>query len=265
MAASRDLVVCTATAAAATLALFAATPAVAATNSCKPPSESVTVGEIVEDPDALLDDCVTVRGITVGDPYHRSFYADVAAIYLAAQGHRDRQRVGLLDLDDEAVGSPVWLNVTGRVDTCKRIWDRAQAAAGPDEIAFIGGYCHYTFGPSLWVTSYRVDKKGRLERIVGERYRRSLGNIEFVPASRSDTRQIMEAVGALLEAARRSDRAALARLFKLDGRSPDEVAEELGPLLSPATAFATLPTNAQIMLFAGRDARRPEERSETIA
>src|SRR4051794_33385126 len=66
-------------------------------NRCSRSSSTITtVEEIIDDPASFLDECVTVTGITVGDPFHRSFYSDVRWLHRGAGGDAEHHRIGIL-------------------------------------------------------------------------------------------------------------------------------------------------------------------------
>lgn len=240
--------------------LAIATPSAASNNKCRTSTSTpVSVEEIASDPYGFVDECVTVTGLATGDPYHRNFYSDTKALYRGARGERDRHRVGLLGSEDDTIVTPTRITVTGRVDTCRRIGDRAQASAGPDEIVMLGGYCHYTYGAVIIVDSHRVDASHTYERMVGEQFRRSFGNIIPAPRTRTVTLEAKRAAGDLITAVHKQDRATLLRLlgYKED---PGQLAdEEIGPILESGSPLSGLPPQPQTAFFI----RRHEKPSET--
>lgn len=151
------------------LALLLVPPGAAEVPQCSPSTaERATVGEIKRRPDRFLGRCVTVSGPV--DPI--SIYASDAA---RARSHRllrlrgtptepdPRHRLGLYRGDDRSEGRGLdghW-KITGIVDDCELMYERAQEKAARERVAgtqedgeamvviMMTGYCHYLSGPVI--------------------------------------------------------------------------------------------------------------------
>src|SRR6218665_3609320 len=113
-----------------------------------------TVAEIGRDPQRFLDRCVTVTGPYAGV----SMFSGREGMYLLDRYGADGNpvpgsQVHRIGIDSQDMRSlqlrfPQVTTVTGRVDLCRRRYDRIAAAGG---IPFLGGYCHYYEGPTIVV------------------------------------------------------------------------------------------------------------------
>ncbi len=129
-------------------------------------AERATVGEIQRRPDRFLGRCVTVRGPTDG----MSVYASEGARARARRLLRvrgtptepdPRQRLGIYtEFAGSDPGPDARWAITGIVDDCEAMYERAQAEAKrkavaetQEEDAFVvimmTGYCHYLSGPVI--------------------------------------------------------------------------------------------------------------------
>jgi hypothetical protein len=105
------------------------------------------VREMARNPERWFDRCVRLDGFVAANV----FYEDVAGAYrrLASDGS-DRPNDGWLGLyfsNNRDWQKPLRrASVVGTVHSCERIYDRAEANLGPNQIVFVTGYCHYAGG-----------------------------------------------------------------------------------------------------------------------
>jgi hypothetical protein len=189
-------------------------------------------------PEKWFGRCVSLQGYT--SLY--TFYDDVGGLYRrSANDEADRPNDGWLGLYVVPGGGLRTdfhrASVFGIVDSCERIYERAEAALQPNEIIFLTGYCHYTSGLILQRAEVIYQGQARFMRQIGERKRASMGDL----APASATNPVPPAVRAKIEAWRIAFRAAdEAKLRSIvqpydwtADRRPD-LAKRLGPALTGA-------------------------------
>lgn len=172
-----------------------------------------------------VDRCVTVSALVSG----RELYSGREEMYRSARrtsdgGHDpalERDRIGA----DWAVpgvrrshleGKARSVEVTGLVDSCLRRNMEAEV--------MVLGYCHYTMGPIL-IVFHRRPTGEPLERLVGEKARRRVGNLAELPIGRPGRAHLEGVARAFTRAIRAGDRAALTALLAGAKALPDEMAE----------------------------------------
>jgi hypothetical protein len=185
-------------------------------------SVRTTVAEIGRNHDRFLDRCVTVSGALIGI----RIYDDRDGIYLTHRFGRDgntppTETHRSIGLDNQEIRNlqmryPHEATITGRVDSCRRRSDRVVARGG---IPFLGGYCHYSSGPTIIVDAWNITERS-YERMTGENFRRRFGNIGFMPADWPSRPAVENLIAEFLQALRAGDRAKLSELH--EARSSNE-------------------------------------------
>lgn len=168
-----------------------------------------SVREMARDPDRWLDRCVRLEGYVSAN----RFFADVAGIYAySATDNEDRLNDGWLGLYLEERWVPALRRGTvwGVLQDCQRNYERAQAAAGPDTIVMMLGYCHYQGGLNLQSGGFRASGPTALYRQTDEAARRLFGDLIQATPDRGPPPE-MVALGDRFIAALRGGDAALLR------------------------------------------------------
>lgn len=214
--------------------------------------------------------CVTLEGPLSAT----TLYDSVQGLYLsnriAADGHykkeaRRRHQIGLYVREDtlrslllDGRGLP-HLRVTGTVDSCERIYDRAMAKAGKLKLVFIGGYCHYTDGAVIHAVDWKLDTDRRYARLTTPEARREFGDLVEAPADWPGLPEVRRQADAFRRAIVARDRDALAALHDISP-TPDTwpLMEMLSRLTDPVPPFAI---DAEPAIFIRRyDVSRPFDR-----
>lgn len=222
-------------------------PACAAANSPK-----MTIGEVIALGDAAIGRCVTVEGWALG------FYlqADNEARYRQQRVYNDYSTTGaVLGLYGRNRGAdPSIIRATGRIDSCKAVYDRIIAAG---DIPFLGGFCHYSHGFVISAETVVELGKPDIVRIPAASARPELGNLS--PMAAGAARDALQAAFApLLTALQTRDEAALKQLLRIEGGVPlsdDKLAQRVAALTAPSAPTAILPRDAapSVEIFGWRE------------
>jgi len=191
--------------------LAAAAPAAAACDLRH--AEPTTARTVGAHPDAWIGRCVRLEGLTVG----RTFYDDIGGMYRATATDRDdRLNEGWLGMYFEEaradIKTPLRATVAGIVHDCERDDEAAQAAAGPDVLVMMVGYCHYHPGLVLLNAVTARRQPVRLVRQIGDKARRDYGGLLTVAEAGPAPEGVPVLVGAFAKAFAANDLAALDRL-----------------------------------------------------
>lgn len=220
--------------------------------ACAADSPKMTIGEVIALGDAAIGRCVTVEGWALG------FYlqADNEARYRQQRVYNDYSTTGaVLGLYGRNRGAdPGIIRATGRIDSCKAVYDRIIAAG---EIPFLGGFCHYYHG--YVINAGQVDEIGKpdIVRIPAGAARAELGNLS--PMAAGAARDALQAAFApLLAALQTRDEAALKQLLRVESGVPlpdDKLAQRVAALTGPGAATEILPrdTAASVEIFGWRE------------
>lgn len=215
-------------------------------------SPVMTIGEISALGDAAIGRCATVEGWALG------FFlqADNAARYRPQRIYNDFTSTGaVLGLyGRNRTLPPAIIRVTGRIDSCKAIYDRITAAG---QVPFLAGFCHYYYG--LIVSADAVTEIGKpdLVRIPAATAEPGLGNLS--PMAAGAARDALRAAFVpLLDALVRRDAPALRQLLRIEGGTPmadDRLAKRVAALTEADSPVAALPTDgsATVEVFGWRE------------
>lgn len=224
-----------------------AAPACSATDSA-----AMTIGEITALGDAAVGRCVTVEGWALG------FYlqADNEARYRRERVYNDYSSTGAaLGLyGRERSLAPAIIRATGRIDSCKAVYDRIVAAG---EVPFLGGFCHYHNGLVISASSVTEIGSPDIVRIPAAAAKAGLGNLS--PMAEGEARETLRtAFAPLLDALVKRDEAALRQLLRTEGGAPmsdNRLAERIAALTAPDSPVAALPADgsATVEVFGWRE------------
>jgi hypothetical protein len=223
--------------------LLAASPAPPCTAATATKS---TVERLAAHPERWAGRCVTVSG----PAWEAAIYSGVGGLYLSrrwALPVSRRHRIGLYRSGghDPAWDRPEYRTVTGTVDSCERIYRRAEAenaieqkeldSKGEGEIiiTMLGGYCHYWPGTVIHVVEESADRRIALSRLVGEGARGRYGSLVRDPAEWVSLREARAVAARVRDAIAAGNRRRLSRLFGKFGAGPDELAYLLDDPRSP--------------------------------
>lgn len=223
-------------------------------------SPAMTIGEISALGDAAIGRCVTVEGWALG------FFLQAGneARYRRQRIYNDYGSTGaVLGLygRDRAL-EPAIIRATGRIDSCKAVYDRIVAAG---EIPFLGGFCHYYNGLVIDATSVAEIGKPDIVRIPAAAAGSGLGNLS--PMAESEARATLRATFApLLDALVKRDREALRRLLRIAGGVPlsdDRLEKRIAALTAADSPVSALPTDgsAAIEVFGWREPLWADEKT----
>jgi hypothetical protein len=132
------------------------------------------------------------------------------------------------------------------------------ASAGPDEILFVTGYCHYFDGAYVWMHELEQRRGKRFERRIGDYEREDYGDLAPAPLDWPHRAMVEELAARFLDALRSQDRERLARLhFRDVGLEwEDDEAELLRFLLARGSPFASVRnagTSPELIILVERD------------
>jgi hypothetical protein len=207
------------------LAAAAATP----TACTRANAESATIRQIMTEPDRFRHRCVTVTALQRG----ASMFESVDDFYLASPfaGKPEANPIyrGRLILENQR-RMRSWLGhadadrlhratATGEVRDCVEIRDAIQASAGPDEIVFTTGLCHYLHGWYLQTSELEIGEAVPAVRLTGEANRTRVGNLVEAPPSWPYRAFVEEHARRYLAALRAGDRTTFLALH-LDAERP---------------------------------------------
>ena len=245
---------------------FAAAPAAAdEAKKALPPcsaadSPVMTIGEISALGDAAIGRCVTVEGWALG------FFlqADNEARYRQQRTYNDYTSTGaVLGLYGRDRGlEPAIIRATGRIDSCKAVYDRIIAAG---EIPFLGGFCHYYHGLVIGAASVTEIGKPDIVRIPAGTAKAGLGNLS--PMAGGEARETLRATFApLLDALVKRDKAALRRLLRIEGGVPlsdDRLEKRIAALTAADSPVSALPADgsAAVEVFGWREPEWADEKT----
>ncbi|WP_432767628.1 MAG: hypothetical protein HEQ22_09260 [Sphingopyxis sp.] len=215
-------------------------------------SPAMTIGEVIALGEAAVGRCVTVEGWALG------FFlqADNEARYRQERIYNDYTSTGAaLGLYGRDRGAaPAIIRATGRIDSCKAVYDRIVAAG---DIPFLGGFCHYHYG--LVVNAATVTEIGKPDvvRIPARTASAGLGNLSpMAPGEARDT--LGAAFAPLLDALVKRDAAALKSLLRNEAgaaMAEDRLASRVAALTAADSPAAVLPADgtAAIEVFGWRE------------
>lgn len=234
----------------------AATPACTADAAIR-----TSVAAIARRPDRFVGRCVTVSGPAAA----ATIYTHAEGTYLAHRGRGGHasgppaslHRVGLYSpngaLRERDARSPVvHLTVTGTVDTCARMQQRAEAGgSGEMRVFTLGGYCHWQDGPVIQAATWREHPARHYFRLMGERARARLGSLAEIPEDWPRRPDLEAFAHGFLRALRAGDRAALAELHDIAPRGRESSATLRALLDDPASVWAEIRRgpDSEIALF----------------
>lgn len=167
---------------------------------------------MARNPAQWFDRCVRIDGYVA----HYRFYSDVAGLYAAnASNSSDRLNDGWLGLyvrDSRSLRNGFRrATVVGMVQSCDRSYEQALAAAEPDSMIMMIGYCHYYSGLTLRRATIRQRGRASFYRQAGEAARAAFGDL--VAADPNDVPESVRGLAArFLTAFRARDLAALRHL-----------------------------------------------------
>lgn len=223
-------------------------------------SPAMTIGEIAALGDAAIGRCVTVEGWALG------FFlqADNAARYRQERVYNDHTSTGaVLGLYGRDRGAaPAIVRATGRIDSCKAVYDRIVAAG---EIPFLGGFCHYYYGLVIDATTVTETGKPDIVRIPAGTAGAGLGNLS--PMAEGEARATLRATFApLLDALVKRDGAALRQLLRIEGGVPmseERLAGRVAALTAADSPVAALPADgsAVVEVFGWREPLWADDRT----
>jgi hypothetical protein len=223
-------------------------------------SPAMTIGEISALGDAAIGRCVTVEGWALG------FFlqADNEARYRQQRTYNDYTSTGaVLGLyGRNRALEPAIIRATGRIDSCKAVYDRIVAAG---EFPFLGGFCHYHHGLVISAASVTEIGKPDIVRIPAAAAQKGLGNLS--PMAGGAARETLRATFApLLDALVKRDEAALRRLLRLEGGvalSDERLEKRIATLTAADSPVSTLPTDgsAAIEVFGWREPEWADEKT----
>lgn len=246
-------------------AVFGAAPAVAedqkpAAVCAAADSPAMTIGEIAALGDAAIGRCVTVEGWALG------FFLQAGneARYRQQRVYNDYTSTGaVLGLYGRDRGAaPAIVRATGRIDSCKAVYDRIVAAG---EFPFLGGFCHYYYG--LIVNASTVTEVGKpdIVRIPARSIGPGLGNLS--PMANGQARETLRATFApLLDALVKRDEVMLRQLLRIEGGAPlseDRLAKRVAALTAPDSLASALPADgsAVVEIFGWREPEWADEKT----
>jgi len=150
-----------------------ATPDECATETAK----NVAFSKLASDPGSYAGQCLRVEGLWLGG---RAFYSDVRGFYTVGPKLADvtkskrAHRIGLYAKDgvlENGNGySSAYVIATGIAGTCRGL-HRGHTVT-------VMGYCHYTSGPILKVSSFEVEPRP-YTRFTGKDKRETFGNLDL--------------------------------------------------------------------------------------
>jgi hypothetical protein len=191
--------------------------------ACTPErAERTSVAAIARRPERFVGRCVTVSGPAAAT----TIYTSVEGSYLAHRGRGGHasgppaslHKVGLYspnaELRERYYLSPLFrLTVTGTVDTCALMQQRAEAAGGPEiRVVTLGGHCHWQDGAVIHAVSWSEEPPRSYRRLMGERARARVGSFARLPQASPQRAALESFANDFLRALRAGDRAALAQL-----------------------------------------------------
>lgn len=225
-----------------------------------------SVARIGDDLDGFLGKCVTLTGPMTSI----ALYSSVEGLALIGRygpdGNEDpvvarRHRIGLYSPNNEIRAMRLSgkglrkLTVTGIVNSCKRMYDKAVLDARPDVIIMMGGYCHYHEGAVVHATNFTVDPKYRYARLVGEAARTKYGDLLPAPTDWPTLPVLRSVAEEFREALATGDRARLSNLHLIEAPRNEHDNKVLGSLLErPDSPFAQLraPNTLPLQIFIHR-------------
>jgi len=218
--------------------------AASAASSCSARvAEPATVRLIAENPLQYEGRCVAVDGVMRG----LMLYGDVDGIYLRPTESGTPSSSGAqLGLDNLRWLSDEYrhVSIVGTVGDCENVRACVRAAAGPDEIVMVSGYCHYASGAFLSVQRVRARRGKPLERQMGMAARADYGNLEPAPPDWPHRAQVEGFADAFITALRAKDRAALAAMHFGNVGEPEEPDVLDFLLLRSKSPFAAIRTSS---------------------
>jgi len=222
----------------------------------------VTVTQVAGNPDAYMNKCVLIDGVMYG----HSLFETVDGVYVRSPDALDDTKSGLrLGVDGaRARARPGYRHVTllGRIQDCEVIRQCVEAAAGPDEVVMVGGFCHTAYGPFVSIEDLEFHGGAPFFRQMGDAHPANYGDIEPVPANWPHRAKIEALAGKFLAALRARDRHTLADIhFRNVGLEwPDDEAQMLHFLLDdPKSPFAALRTSTNAPQTVVLSYRQPDE------
>jgi hypothetical protein len=117
-----------------------------------------SVAQILEVPNRYVGRCVTLTAPTNGHALYES-RQELDRFERTPRESEDFQMIGVylppeVDEEKELIDRNLTWTVTGRVDTCERIWTRTRSSAarvrptrGSIRLVGVPGYCHTRHGP----------------------------------------------------------------------------------------------------------------------
>lgn len=223
-------------------------------------SPTMTIGEITALGDTAIGRCVTVDGWALG------FFlqADNAARYRQQRSYNDYTSTGaVLGLyGRNRAAPPAIIRATGRIDSCKAVYDRI-AAAG--DIPFLGGFCHYHYGLVIDASSVTEIGKPDIVRIPAGSAAPGMGNLSpMVDGESRDT--LLATFAPLLDALVKRDDAALRQLLRIEGGAPmteDRLAARVAALTAADSPVSELPSDgsAVVEVFGWREPLWADEKT----
>lgn len=196
--------------------------AAAAAPSTMSTAVRTSIARIGEDINRWVGRCVTLEGPMTST----ALFSDIPGLYRANRYDREgnpdpvavrRNRIGLYD-DKRALramasrdppGLP-HLAITGVIDSCERMYQRAVAQAGSNAVIMMSGYCHYFGGATIRATSFAVHPTRRYARLTGEHLRNTLGDLTELPDKWSTAPALRDMARKILVAGASGDAAQIA-------------------------------------------------------
>lgn len=227
-------------------------------------SAPTTVPQIAADPDEYVGRCVAIEGVM-----QRMFlFESVDGVYLQPRDGLNPASNGFRLGLDHIVGhfSERYRRVAilGRVQDCETVRSALDASAGPGDLVWVSGYCHYYNGPYLWVHDVQYRSGRPFERRMGSYERKDYGDLEPAPDNWPHRAQVEALASDFLRALRTADRERLAGMHFRDvgDEWPEEEAAMLRFLLrdgrSPFASIRTGRVPPQHIILVERSRLYPE-------
>ncbi|WP_293700922.1 MULTISPECIES: hypothetical protein [unclassified Sphingopyxis] len=221
---------------------------------------TMTIGEITVLGDMAIGRCVTVDGWALG----YFLQADNEARYRQQRIYNDYTSTGVvLGLYGRDRGAPpAIIRATGRIDSCKAVYDRIIAAG---DIPFLGGFCHYHYGLVINASSVTEIGKPDIVRIPANAAAPGIGNLSrMVDGKARDT--LLATFAPLLDALVKRDGAALRQLLRIESGAPmteDRLAERVAALTAADSPVTALPSDgsAVVEVFGWREPLWADEKT----
>lgn len=184
--------------------------ATAAPTCTTPVAVRTTVEEIAAAPEKWFDRCVRLDGYVSG--YH--FYSDARGYYRSHAADRDDHLndgwLGLYFADRGELRKPAGrISLVGVVNDCERSYKAATAAAGPNTLIMMSGYCHYQGGLTLNHVRVISRSSDYIERQTGEAARRAFGDLELPDAAHPPPKEAQVLVAQFEDAFAANDKGKL--------------------------------------------------------